>query len=162
MSEITTIGLDLAKSVFQVHGVNDVDGVVTRKRPRRGQLLTFFAGLPPCPVGMEASATAHVLVARACGRWDTICASPVYRTCLCSAIDPADLRQALWQAGGKNDAVDACACCEAVLRRGHALRAGQERGATSGVDAAQSRGLPIRQQTIDASTPCAGICRSLA
>ena len=95
-------------------------------------------------------------------RWVTICASPVYRTCLCSAIDPADLRQALWQAGGKNDAVDACACCEAVLRRGHALRAGQERGATSGVDAAQSRGLPIRQQTIDASTPCAGICRSLA
>ena len=42
MSEITTIGLDLAKSVFQVRGVNDVDGVATRKRLRRGQLLTFL------------------------------------------------------------------------------------------------------------------------
>jgi transposase len=59
MSEITTIGLDLAKSVFQVHGVNDADGVVTRKRLRRGQMRMFFAGLPPCLVGMEACATAH-------------------------------------------------------------------------------------------------------
>src|SRR6202023_3154473 len=60
MSEITTIGLDLAKNVFQVHGVNEVGGEVTRKRVRRSQMLTFFAGLPPCLVGMEACATAHV------------------------------------------------------------------------------------------------------
>jgi transposase len=59
MSEITTIGLDLAKSVFQVHGINEAGGEVTRKRLRRGQMLTFFAGLPPCLVGMEACATAH-------------------------------------------------------------------------------------------------------
>jgi hypothetical protein len=59
MSEIPTIGLDLAKSVFQVHGVNEAGGEVTRKRLRRGQMLTFFAGLPPCLVGMEACATAH-------------------------------------------------------------------------------------------------------
>ena len=59
MSEITTIGLDLAKNVFQVHGVNEVGGEVTRKRVRRSQMLTFFAGLPPCLVGMEACATAH-------------------------------------------------------------------------------------------------------
>jgi transposase len=59
MSEITTIGLDLAKSVFQVHGINEAGGAVTRERLRRGQMLTFFAGLPPCLVGMEACATAH-------------------------------------------------------------------------------------------------------
>jgi hypothetical protein len=45
MGEITTIGLDLAKSVFQVHGVNEADGVVTRKRLRRGQMLTLFCWL---------------------------------------------------------------------------------------------------------------------
>jgi hypothetical protein len=43
MSEITMIGLDLAKSVFQVHGINEAGGEVTRKRLRRGQMLTFFA-----------------------------------------------------------------------------------------------------------------------
>jgi transposase len=59
MSEITTIGLDLAKSVFQVYGINEAGREVTRKRLRRGQMLTFFAGLPPCLVGMEACATAH-------------------------------------------------------------------------------------------------------
>ncbi len=58
MSEITTIGLDLAKSVFQVHGINEAGGEVARKRLRRGQMLTFFAGLPACLVGMEACATA--------------------------------------------------------------------------------------------------------
>ena len=51
MSEITTIGLDLAKSVFQVHGVSETGGEVTHKRVRRSQMLTFFAGLPPCLVG---------------------------------------------------------------------------------------------------------------
>lgn len=59
MKEITTIGLDLAKSVFQIHGVNDLGEVVMRKRLRRGQVLAFFADLPPCLVGMEACATAH-------------------------------------------------------------------------------------------------------
>ena len=59
MSEITTIGLDLAKNVFQVHGVDASERVVVRKRLRRGQVLTWFAGLSPCLVGMEACATAH-------------------------------------------------------------------------------------------------------
>jgi transposase len=63
MSEITTIGLDLAMSVFQVHGINEGGGEVTRKRLRHGQILTFFAGLPPCLVGIEACATAHYWVA---------------------------------------------------------------------------------------------------
>ncbi|MEA2808564.1 MAG: transposase, partial [Rhodospirillaceae bacterium] len=59
MEKITTIGLDLAKHVFQVHGVDEAEGVVVRRQLRRGQLLAFFAGLPPCLVGMEACATAH-------------------------------------------------------------------------------------------------------
>jgi transposase len=57
--QITTIGLDLAKHVFQVHGV-DADGQVgVRKRLRRAEVLPFFAGLGPCLVGIEACATAH-------------------------------------------------------------------------------------------------------
>ena len=59
MGDITTIGLDLAKSVFQVHAIDEVGGIVLRKRLRRGQVLAFFAGIPPCLVGLEACATAH-------------------------------------------------------------------------------------------------------
>src|SRR5262245_65440271 len=57
--EITTIGLDLAKSVFQVHGVDATGQVVVRKSLRRAQMLPFFARLPPCLVGMEACGTSH-------------------------------------------------------------------------------------------------------
>ena len=59
MSEITTIGLDLAKHVFQVHGVDAEGATVLRKQLRRGQVLSFFSRLPRCVVGMEACATAH-------------------------------------------------------------------------------------------------------
>jgi transposase len=59
MEKITTIGLDLAKHVFQVHGIDQGDRVVVRRQLRRGQVLTFFASLPPCLVGIEACATAH-------------------------------------------------------------------------------------------------------
>src|SRR5262249_32536406 len=59
MGEVSTIGLDIAKSVFQVHGV-DVDGaVVMRKRISRAKLLEFFASLPACLVGIEAYPSAH-------------------------------------------------------------------------------------------------------
>jgi transposase len=57
--EISTIGLDLAKNVFQVHGVDADGNVVVRRTLRRAQLLSFFANLPPCLVGMEACGTAH-------------------------------------------------------------------------------------------------------
>ncbi len=57
--EISTIGLDLAKSVFQVHAVNADGIVVVRKALRRAQVLPFFAKLPSCLVGMEACGTAH-------------------------------------------------------------------------------------------------------
>ena len=59
MGEVSTIGVDIAKSVFQIHGV-DADGmVVIRRRVGRAKVLEFFAGLPSCLVGMEACATAH-------------------------------------------------------------------------------------------------------
>ena len=57
--EITTIGLDLAKQVFQVHGVDEAGHVVVQRRLRRAQIITYFAALPSCLVGMEACATAH-------------------------------------------------------------------------------------------------------
>src|ERR1700681_839727 len=57
--QITTIGLDIAKNVFQVHGIDSAEKVIVRKRLRRSQVLVFFKALPPCLIGMEACATAH-------------------------------------------------------------------------------------------------------
>ena len=62
--QITTIGLDIAKNVFQVHGIDAAEKVVVRKQLRRGQILGFFEALPRCLVGMEACATSHY--------WDSV------------------------------------------------------------------------------------------
>ena len=59
MNEITTIGVDLAKSVFQLHGVDKAGKPVLRRQLRRSQMLEFFQNLPGCLVGMEACASAH-------------------------------------------------------------------------------------------------------
>ena len=59
LSSVTTVGLDLAKHVFQVHGVDASGGVVVAKAIRRNKMLEFFASLPPCRVGLEASGSAH-------------------------------------------------------------------------------------------------------
>ncbi len=59
MTKITTIGLDLAKTVFQVHGADRDGRPVVRKKLRRGQVLGFFAELPSCLIGLEACASAH-------------------------------------------------------------------------------------------------------
>ena len=59
MAEIVTIGLDIAKSVFQVHGIDAAGQVVVRRRLRRSHVLRFFAGQAPCIVGIEACATSH-------------------------------------------------------------------------------------------------------
>ena len=59
MQQPTTIGIDLAKSVFQVHGIDADGAIVVKRKLRRAQVLTFFAGLEPCLVGMEACAGAH-------------------------------------------------------------------------------------------------------
>ncbi len=59
MGEVITIGLDIANSVFQVHGVVGTGAVVMRKRIARSKVLEFFGGLPPCLVGIEACPSAH-------------------------------------------------------------------------------------------------------
>ncbi|MFP4569797.1 IS110 family transposase, partial [Rhodosalinus sp.] len=103
MQQPTTIGIDLAKSVFQVHGV-DADGAILVKRKlRRAQVLTFFAGLEPCLVGMEACAGAHFWARelQALGH-DVRIMPPSY-------VKPYVKR-------GKTDAADAEAICEAVTR----------------------------------------------
>jgi transposase len=60
--QITTIGLDIAKDVFQVHGIDAAEKVVVRRQLRRGQVMKFFTALPRCLVGSEACATAHYWV----------------------------------------------------------------------------------------------------
>ena len=57
--QITTLGIDLAKSIFQLHGIDAEGKVLLRKKLRRQAVLSFLAGLPPCLIGMEACATAH-------------------------------------------------------------------------------------------------------
>lgn len=59
MQEVAVVGLDLAKNVFQVHGIDAAGVVVVRKQLRRSQVLPFFEGLSPCLVGIEACASAH-------------------------------------------------------------------------------------------------------
>jgi len=59
MEAITTIGLDIAKSVFQVHGVDAAGKVVVRRQPKRRYVVAFFQKVPPCVAGIEACATSH-------------------------------------------------------------------------------------------------------
>ena len=103
MNEITTVGLDLAKNVFQVHGVDAEGTTVLRKQLRRGQVLAFFSRLPRCLVGMEACATAHYWARelRALGHE--------------VRLMPAQYVKA-YVKRNKNDAADAEAICEAVGR----------------------------------------------
>jgi transposase len=57
MGEITTVGLDIAKHVFQVHGIDNTGAVILRRKLRRSELIDFFRSLKPCVVGSEACAT---------------------------------------------------------------------------------------------------------
>ena len=101
--QITTLGIDLAKSVFQLHGVDADGNAVLKKRLRRGAVLDFLRDLSPCVVGMEACATAHYW-AREIGALghEVRMMPPAY-------VKPYVKRQ-------KNDAADAEAICEAVTR----------------------------------------------
>ena len=86
MQAITTIGLDIAKSVFQVHGVDAGGHVIVRRQFKRRYVLAFFQKLPPCLVGIEACALVASLVARTPGAWPH------------RAADAAGLREALCEA----------------------------------------------------------------
>ena len=101
--QITTIGLDLAKNVFQVHGIDAHGKVVLRKQLRRAQVAGFFANLPPCLVGMEACGGGHHWGRKLGALGHTV------RLMAPQFVKP-------YVKSNKNDAADAEAICEAVGR----------------------------------------------
>ncbi len=103
MTKVTTVGLDLAKLVFQVHGADEEGRPVVRKKLRRGQVLGFFVGLSPCLVGLEACASAHY--------WARELQALGHEVRL---IPPQYVKP--FVKTNKNDASDAEAICEAVIR----------------------------------------------
>ncbi|MFZ7094529.1 IS110 family transposase, partial [Primorskyibacter sp. 2E233] len=103
MKEITTIGVDLAKSVFQLHGVDKAGKVVLRRQLRRSEMLEFFQKLPGCLVGIEACASAHY--------WARELTKFGHHVRL---MQPSYVKGYVKR--GKTDAADAEAICEAVSR----------------------------------------------
>jgi transposase len=103
MGQVVTIGLDIAKSVFQVHGIDAEGGVVLRRQLRRAYVLPFFAKQPPCLIGVEACATAH--------HWARELGKLGHEVRL---MPPSYVKAYLKRQ--KNDAADAEAICEAVSR----------------------------------------------
>jgi transposase len=103
MATITTIGLDIAKSVFQVHGVNEAGEVAVRRKLTRGRVLGFFEKLPRCLVGIEACSSSHHWARELIARGHDVRLLPA------QYVRPYVKRS-------KNDAADAEAICEAVTR----------------------------------------------
>ena len=135
MGEVSTIGLDIAKSVFQVHGV-DVDGaVVVRKRLSRSKVLPFFANLPSCLVGIEACPTAH--------HWSRELQSLGHTVKL---MPPSYVKAYLKRS--KNDANDAAAICEAVTRPSMRFVATKSKEQQAALMLHRSRQLLVRQRTM--------------
>jgi hypothetical protein len=89
MGEVSTVGLDIAKSIFQAHGADDAGAIVFRKKLSRGRLLAFFASLPPCVVAMEACAGAH--------HWGSSLGPRAGEAGAHGSADPAGLREAVRQ-----------------------------------------------------------------
>jgi transposase len=112
MQAITTIGLDLAKSVFQVHGIDAENRVIIRRQLKRRYVLAFFKKLPPCLVGIEACASSHHWSRELKALGHTVRLMPP------AYVKPYVKRQ-------KNDAADAEAICEAVIRRNQDGRAAE-------------------------------------
>jgi Transposase len=135
MGDITTIGLDLAKNVFQVHAVDEAGNVVVRKRLRRGQVLAFFAGIPSCLVGLEACATAH--------HWARELVALGHE----ARLMPPNYVKA-YVKRNKHDVADAEAICEAVSRpsmRFVPLKTAEQQSALM---MHRARDLLIRQRTM--------------
>jgi len=130
-----TIGVDIAKSVFQVHGVDGDGEVVVRKQLRRAAVEAFFAGLAPCLVGMEACATSH--------HWARVLGGLGHEVKL---MPPSYVKPYVKR--GKNDAVDAEAICEAVTRPTMRFVAVKSAEQQSVLMLHRSRELLVRQRTM--------------
>jgi transposase len=132
--QITTIGLDIAKNVFQVHGIDAAENVVVRKQLRRGQVLKFFQALPPCLVGLEACATSHY--------WSRELTKLGHEVRLMPAKDVK-----AYVKRNKNDAADAEAICEAVRRPTMRFVRAKSAEQQSQLMLHRARDLLLRQQT---------------
>jgi transposase len=134
MRTITTIGLDIAKSVFQVHGVDAVGQVVIRRQLKRRYVLAFFQKLPSCLIGMEACASSHHWSRELEALGHTVRQMPP------AYVKPYVKRH-------KNDATDAEAICEAVTRPNMRFVATKAPAQQSCLTLHRTRHLFIRQQT---------------
>jgi transposase len=134
MQAITTIGLDIAKSVFQVHGIDAEGNVVLRRQLKRRYVLAFFQKLPPCLVGIEACASAH--------HWSRELRALGHNVRL---MPPAYVKPYVKR--HKNDATDAEAICEAVTRPNMRFVATKTPEQQSCLTLHRTRHLFIRQQT---------------
>jgi transposase len=135
MGEVSTIGLDIAKSVFQVHGVDDTGAVVMRKRISRTKVLDFFCGLSPCLVGIEACPSAH--------HWSRELQALGHTVRL---MPPSYVKAYLKRS--KNDANDAAAICEAVTRPSMRFVPIKTKEQQTGLMLHRSRQLLVRQRTM--------------
>ena len=133
--DITTIGFDLAKTVFQVHGADGEGRAVLRRKLRRGKVLAFLAGLPSCLVGMEACASAHY--------WARELQALGHKVRL---IPPQYVRP--FVKTNKNDAADAEAICEAVTRPTMRFAPAKSAEQQSVLMLHRARELLVRQRTM--------------
>src|SRR5712672_611611 len=134
MQTVTTIGFDIAKSVFQVHGVDAAGEVVIRRQLKRRSVLAFFQKLPPCLVGIEACASSHHWSRELQALGHTVRLMPP------AYVKPYVKRQ-------KNDAADAEAICEAVTRANMRFVPTKTLEQQSCLMLHRTRHLFIRQQT---------------
>jgi transposase len=134
MKEVSIIGLDLAKNVFQAHGAAADGSVVFRKRLSRGQLVKFFADQPPCTVAMEACAGAH--------HWARVIGSLGHAVRL---IPPAYVKPFVKRQ--KNDAADAEAIAEAASRPTMRFVEPKSEAQQAAAMAYRTRDLLVRQRT---------------
>ena len=132
--QATTIGLDIAKNVFQVHGIDAAEKVVVRKQLRPSQVPAFFKVLPPCLIGMEACATAHYWARELTKLGHTVRLMPA-----------RDVKAYVKRS--KNDAADAEAICEAVRRPTMRFVQGKSAEQQSQLMLHRTRDLLMRQRT---------------
>lgn len=136
--QVSTVGLDIAKNIFQVHGVDGEGRAVLRRKVRRGQLLALFSGLEPCLVGLEACATAH--------HWARQITALGHQVRL---MPPAYVKAYVKR--NKNDAADAEAICEAVRRPTMRFVPIKSADAQSILMLHRARHLLVRQRTAQVS-----------